>query len=208
MEPLWNRWLILDTMIRFFPGVATNHAPLDVVGQLRRRHGIKAADVARIRIGLVDFAIGHGGSITRPSDAISAQFSLAFSVGLQFVTGRNAPADYFEPSRWTDPEILAIGDLVESYPMPIPEGDPVFSTKVDIELRDGTVLSAYQAGFPGHASRPATRQDIERKFLTAVDGLLPAERAAALLTAVTTLEEQDTVRAVTKHYGVPGRPTA
>ncbi|CAM5510732.1 MULTISPECIES: MmgE/PrpD family protein [Streptomyces] len=203
----WNRWLILETIIRFFPGVATNHTPLDVIGKLRKEYGIEPADVARIRVGLVDFAIGHGASITRPTDAITAQFSLAFSIGLQFVTGHNAPADYFERSRWTDPEILAIADLVEPYAMPIPEGDPVFSTKVDIELRDGTALSAYQAGFPGHPSRPATRQDIERKFLTAVDGLVPAERAVALQIAVTTLEEHSTVREVTKHYGVPNRPT-
>jgi hypothetical protein len=76
-------------------------------------------------VGLVDLAVGHGASITRPVDAISAQFSLAFSVGLQFITGHNAAPDYFDADRRTDPEILAIGDLVEPYPMPIPEGDPL-----------------------------------------------------------------------------------
>ncbi|WP_181387223.1 MmgE/PrpD family protein [Streptomyces sp. Act143] len=204
LEAQWDRWLILETIIRFFPGVATNHTPLDVIGKLRKQYGVKPADVARIRVGLVDFAVGHGASITRPTDAITAQFSLAFSIGLQFVTGANAPADYFDPARWTDPDVLGIGDLVEAYAMPIPEGDPVFSTRVDIELHDGTVLSAYQAGFPGHSSRPATREDIERKFRTAVAGVVPAERAAALLTAVAALEEHDTVRAVTRHYGIEG----
>jgi hypothetical protein len=93
-------------------------------------------------VGLVDFAVGHGASITRPVDAISAQFSLAFSIGLQFITGHNSSSDYLDADRRTDPEILAVGDLVEPYPMPIPEGDPIFSTKVDIELKDGTTYSA------------------------------------------------------------------
>ena len=42
LNPVWDRWLVLDTIVRFYPSVATNLAPLD---------------------------------------AISAQFSLAFSIG-------------------------------------------------------------------------------------------------------------------------------
>jgi 2-methylcitrate dehydratase PrpD len=109
-------------------------------------------------------ALAERTSASGPVDAISAQFSLAFSIGLQFITGHNATSDYFDADRRTDPEILAIGDLVEPDPMPIPEGDPIFSAKVDIELKDGTTYSAYQAGFRGHPSHPATGTDVEEKF--------------------------------------------
>lgn len=205
MSAVWDRWLVLDTIVRFYPAVATNHAPLDVVRQLRAEHDIKPADVARIRVGLVDFAVGHGASITRPVDAISAQFSLAFSIGLQFITGHNSPSDYLDAGRRSDPEILAVGDLVEPYPMPIPEGDPIFSTKVDIELKDGTTYSAYQAGFRGHPSRPATEADVEGKFRENVDGLISPERADALVALVNSLETQDTVTPVTALLGVDDR---
>jgi len=202
LDAVWDRWLVLDTIVRFYPSVATNHAPLDVIRQLRTEHDIKPADIARIRVGLVDFAVGHGASITRPADAISAQFSLAFSIGLQFITGHNSPSDYFDADRRTDPSILAIGDLVEPYPMPIPEGDPIFSTKVDIELTDGTTHSAYQAGFRGHPDRPATKAEVEEKFRENVDGLISPERADTLVALVDTLETRGSLAPVTALLGV------
>ncbi|GHJ41681.1 MmgE/PrpD family protein [Streptomyces sp. TS71-3] len=204
LDAVWDRWLVRDTIVRFYPSVATNHAPLDAIRHLRAEHGIAAGDLARIRVGLVDFAVGHGAAITRPTDAISAQFSLAFSVGLQFVTGGNAPADYFDAGRRADPEILAVGDLVEPYPMPIPEGDPIFSTRVDIELKDGTAYGAYQAGFRGHPSRPAGDADIREKFRENVDGLIAPERADALAAAVDRLETLETVAPLTGLLGVDG----
>jgi 2-methylcitrate dehydratase PrpD len=201
LDAVWDRWLVLDTIVRFYPSVATNHAPLDVLRQLREEHGIKPGDVARIRVGLVDFAVGHGASITRPADAISAQFSLSFSVGLQFITGGNAPADYFDAGRRADPRILAIGDLVEPYPMPIPDGDPIFSSRVDIELKDGTTYGAYQAGFRGHPSRPATGASVEAKFRENVDGLLARDRADTLVALAGSLDKQDSVAPLTALLG-------
>ena len=206
LDAVWERWHVLDTIFRFYPAVGTVHAPLDAIRHLRETHDIKPADIERIRVGLVDFAVGHGATITRPTDAISAQFSLAFGTGLQFVTGQNAPVDYLDAARWADPEILAVGDLVEPYAMPIPDGDPVFSAQVDIILRDGTILSHYQAGFRGHPSHPATAADIERKFHANTRDLITPEHADGLAAAVGNLETSDTVRSVTTLLGVDRRP--
>lgn len=205
LDAIWDRWLVRDTIVRFYPAVALHHAPLDLIRTLREQHRIAAGDVARIRVGVVDFAVAHGGSITRPADAISAQFSLAFSIGLQFVTGHNVPEDYFDPARWTDPAVLTIGDLVEPYPMPIPADDPIFSTRVDIELTDGTTYGAYQAGFRGHPSHPATRADVEAKFRDNVDRLISPERADALLGVAYGLETEKSVSAATGLFGVDDR---
>lgn len=201
MDAVWDRWHILDTIFRFYPSVGTVHAPLDAIRHLRETHDLKAADIERIRVGLVDFAVGHGAGITRPVDAISAQFSLAFGTGLQFVTGHNAAADYLDPARWSDPEILAIGDLVEPYAMPIPDGDPVFSAKVEIVLHDGSTLEHYQAGFRGHPSHPVTAAQVETKFREVTAGLVTTEPADALVNAVEDLESYDTVRSVTALLG-------
>ena len=193
-----NHWHIADTIFRFYPMVGTVHAPLDAVRYLRESHIVDTAQIRRIRIGLVDFAVGHGAAITRPHDAISAQFSLAFGVALQFITGGNAPADYFDPARWNDAELLAIADLVEPYPMQIPDGDPAFSARVDIELRDGTTYSRYQAGFRGHPSRPASAADIEQKFRANVPD---PDRAQAILDAVAVLDRLDDIRPLTTALG-------
>jgi 2-methylcitrate dehydratase PrpD len=85
-------------MFRMYPAVATVHAALDAWRSLRAENGFG--------VGLIDWAVQHGASVTRPTDAISAQFSLAFSVGLLLTRGRNLPQDYLNPRLWTDPEIL------------------------------------------------------------------------------------------------------
>jgi 2-methylcitrate dehydratase PrpD len=200
-DAVLERWQVLDTIFRFYPAVATVHAPLDAIGHLRTEHGIKPADIERIRVGLVDFAVGHGASITRPTDAISAQFSLAFSTGLQFSTGRNSPADYFDPACWQDPEILAIGDLVEPYAMPIPDGDPVFSADVDVILRNGVTLNRRQVGFRGHPSRPASAGQVREKFRENATARLGPERTRALIEAVAALDEPTGMQTVTGLLG-------
>jgi 2-methylcitrate dehydratase PrpD len=81
--------------------------------------------------------------------------------------------------------------------MPIPDGDPVFSARVDIELRDGTTIGHYQAGFRGHPSRPASAAEIEEKFIGNVAGTLGEDAAAEIITVVTRLHHTDSVRPLT-----------
>jgi hypothetical protein len=57
-DALWERWHVLDTIFRFYPAVGTVHAPLDDIRHLRDERDVKAAD-EKIRVGLVDFALGH-----------------------------------------------------------------------------------------------------------------------------------------------------
>jgi hypothetical protein len=85
--------------------------------------------------------------------------------------------------------------------MPIPEGDPVFSAKVDIVLHDGSTLSSHEVGFRGHPSLPATVAEIEGKFRENAARLISAERSAALVEAVAGLDVSDDVRAVTSLLG-------
>jgi 2-methylcitrate dehydratase PrpD len=184
----WRRWQILDTIFRFYPAIAATHPPLDALARLRAEHDFGADDVVAVNVGLPQWAVGHGAAITRPTDAISAQFSLAFGLGLQLVTGANRPQDYVDPQRWSDPRILAVADRVTPYAMPIPEGDPGLSARVELRLTDGRRLEAYQAGFHGHPVWPATEADIEEKFRANLDGIRSRPVVDALIEAVREIE--------------------
>ena len=193
----WDRWQILATMFRFYPAIAAIHPPLDALRRLREQEPIDPADVIAITVGLPAWAVGHGAAIVAPTDAISAQFSLAFGLGLQLVTGGNRPQDYFDPRRWSDPAILRIADAVVPVAMEIPDGDPNLSARVEIELRDGRRLDAYQAGFHGHPVWPATGEDIEDKFRANLDGVAAKKTAQAIIDVVTSLEHAASVRDLT-----------
>jgi 2-methylcitrate dehydratase PrpD len=192
-EEEWDRWQILGTMFRFYPAIAATHPPLDALRQLRERHPIDPAEVATITVGLPAWAVGHGAAIVRPTDAISAQFSLGFGLGLQLVTGANRAQDYFDPGRWNDPEILRIAEAVVPVAMTIPDGDPNLSARVEVELRDGRRLDAYQAGFHGHTVWPATDADIEHKFKANLDAITSEATAQAIIDTVAALEHAPSV---------------
>src|SRR5258706_459752 len=203
LDAAWSDWQVPDTIFRFYPAVAAIHSPLDAIRTLRAAHGFGATDVAEIRIGLPAWAVAHGAAISRPTDAISAQFSLAFGIGLQFTTGRNAPEDYFDPVRWTDPDVLAIADLVRPYAMEIPAGDPNLSARVEIVLKDGRRLGHYQAGVHGHPAWPATTDHIVTKFRENAVGTLSAAATDGVVAAVLELAKAPTVRPLTALLAAP-----
>jgi 2-methylcitrate dehydratase PrpD len=203
-EEEWNRWQIMATIFRFYPAIAATHPALDALRRLRDQEPIDPADVVAITVGLPAWAVGHGAAIVRPTDAISAQFSLAFSLGLQLVTSDNRPQDYFDPRRWSDPQIRRIADIVTPVAMAIPDGDPNLSARVEIELRDGRRLTTYQAGFHGHPAWPATDKDIEDKFRANLEGVTSTGAAQAIIDIVTSLEHIASVRDLTALL----RPTA
>jgi len=163
--------------------VGTVHGPpLDAVRQLRDTHALARSDPPDPDRARPTSRLGHGARNHPPADAISAQFSLAFGVGLQFVTAGNAPADYFDQrSVGTTPRSSRSAISVERTQCRS-TGDPAFSARVDIELDERTKrFSHYQAGFRGHPTRPATTADIET---SSVPTSAAADTAQAILKTV------------------------
>jgi 2-methylcitrate dehydratase PrpD len=148
-------------------------------------------------VGLPAWAVGHGAAITRPGDAISAQFSLAWGIALQLVTGDNRPRDYFDTELWADPRLLAIADMVQAVPMEIPAADPGLSARLEVTLRDGTRLEVYQLGFHGHNSWPASDQDIAGKFRLNAAGVITAHAVETILDSLRRLDKMPRVRELT-----------
>jgi 2-methylcitrate dehydratase PrpD len=193
----WDRWQVLGTMFRFIPAIAATHPPLDALRKLRDAHDVSPQNVTSVRVGLPAWAVGHGAAITRPVDAISAQFSLAWGIALQLVTGENRPQDYFDKDLWADPRLLAIADMVQAVPMEVPAGDPGLSARLEVTLRDGTHLEAYQPGFHGHTSWPAGDEDIAAKFRANAEGVTAPHTVEALLDSLGRLDKLPAARALT-----------
>ncbi|MYZ34441.1 MULTISPECIES: MmgE/PrpD family protein [unclassified Streptomyces] len=197
LEESWGKWQIRDTMFRLFPAVGTIHSPIAAVARLVDDHDIDWRDVRAIRVGLDELSFGHGASIVHPHDAISAQFSLAYSIALRLVRRSNRVADYFDRSSYTDPGIAAVADLVTPYLMPVPEGDPIFSSDVTITLLDGTEYQHYERGFPGHTVNPASAEQVLAKFRSNVEDVLDPQQADALIALTADLPKLEGLRPLT-----------
>ncbi|HEX3779729.1 MAG TPA: MmgE/PrpD family protein [Pseudonocardiaceae bacterium] len=191
IEALWDRFHVTDTAFRMYPTIGSAATVLDGLRQLRDGEGLDWREITAIRLGLPHIAIGHGATVTHPRDAVSAQFSTAFGVGLMLVHGSNRPEDYLNPDLLADPDILRVVDLVRPYAADFPPGSPVLSARIDITLRDGRVLSHLQKGFRGHQDDPGRAAAVEAKFRDNIANILPVRTADEIVSTVDTMDRLD-----------------
>jgi 2-methylcitrate dehydratase PrpD len=187
-DELWEHFHIIDTTFRMYPTIGSAGPAIDAVRNLQRQYELQWRDITEIRLGLPEIAIGHGASVTRPTDAVSAQFSTAFSIALRLVRGQNRPADYFDPALWVDPDLLSVVDKITPHPQTFPPDAPLLSCQIDIALKDGRVLTDTRAG--RHPNEPDTSDhDIGAKFRDNVDGTISAAAARAIIEQVQALDQ-------------------
>jgi 2-methylcitrate dehydratase PrpD len=203
VDAAYDRFHVLDLIFRLHPTVGTIHAPLDGIAALRREHGFDWPDVEEIRVGLTEYAKAHGGTVTRPRDVLSAQYSLAFSLGLLLTREQDRPQDYFDRALWSDPDILAVADRVQVYATTFPDGFPMLSARVDVRLRDGREFATVQRGFRGHPANPATAAEIEAKFRGNLQGLRSTDETEEILALARSLEEVHDLGRLTELLAAP-----
>jgi 2-methylcitrate dehydratase PrpD len=177
-------------MFKLHPCAGTLHAAIDCVAQIQRDHQVQVGDTKLIEVGIVDWAIPHGAAIIEPTDAISAQFSLAFSLGLQMVTGAASIDDFLNPAKWSDERIQAVARKVRPVADPVPENASELFARVTLTTIDGTVHQASQEAPRGFPTLPASAEDLKAKFLSLTATLLPPGQAEALIATIDKLEEQ------------------
>ncbi len=184
---------MLRTMFKLYPAAGTLHAALDALRAIQARTPFEPDDIETIEVGLIDWGLLHGAAIVHPVDAISAQFSLGFSLGLRLTTGASEMDDYMSKARWDDPAILAVSRKVRPFAMPMPAGACPLFADVTVRLKDGRSDHEFQGAPRGHPENPPTRQDIEDKFHSVVRGLLDPDAANALVATVHDLENKANV---------------
>ena len=208
VDAAYARFHVLDLIFRLHPTVGTIHAPLDGIASLREEHGFDWPDVENISVGLTEYAKAHGGTITRPHDVLSAQYSLAFSVGLLLTRGQDRPQDYFDASLWSDPDILAVADRVQVYATSFPDGFPLLSARVEVRLRDGREFTTVQRGFRGHPANPATAGELEVKFRANLQGLRSADEIEEILALTRSLDQVPDLGHLTGLLAAPAAASA
>jgi 2-methylcitrate dehydratase PrpD len=179
---------ILLTSFKLYPCVAVMHSTLDCVRRLQAELGFDHGDVDEITVSVAEFVVHHGGTIYRPTDPISAQFSFPYGIGLRLVTGSNDLDQYNDPDTWVDREILAVADKVRVQSSGRPR-ETTFPSKVEIRLSDGRTAEVQEPIYRGHPSRPATHDELTEKFVGLTSGQLPDGQSRRIQELVATLEE-------------------
>lgn len=177
------------------PGAA---AMLDLIG----RHGIRAEDVAHVRVGtnsnMPNALIHH-----RPKDALQAKFSMEFCMALLLVDGR-AGLDQFTDAAVQRPDLK---EMIEKIAFVVDEeaeraGFNKMTTIITIALKDGRTVSGRADFGRGSPANPMSFEDVAEKFRGCLEfARVGHTRADAIVALVRDLESLSSIRRLTALLG-------
>jgi 2-methylcitrate dehydratase PrpD len=149
-----------------WPACRGTHAFIEMSLALRDQHHVRADDIAEMTM--------TGGPIQRmlhepreqrlrPRTAIDAKFSTPFTTALALIKGGPRLADFL-PAALTDPALLS---LAARSRLEIASDRPGSASwgRLELRLKDGTMLSEEVDNPLGHPSNPLSRSQLAGKFL-------------------------------------------
>src|SRR5262249_7433451 len=167
-----------------------NHGTLEAIKALRKQHPILAEQVKEVRIRLGKGYLQNVGWPYVPTTATSAQLNLYYVAAIMLLEN-DVFVDQFSEDKIRDPRVLELIQRISLIHDPgmdgtgYAEGNPV-----EIELKDGTVLSAWGKA-RGGIDNPVSRDEVLAKFRKTTARLLTAASQDRIIEACWGLEAGD-----------------
>ena len=184
--------ILLNTYKPFACGIVI-HPAIDGCIQLRNEYGLKAADIKAITLDVHPLVVELTGKKT-PQTGLDGKFSVYHSAAAAIIYGQAGEAEYSD-AVVRDPAVVALRGRITANVDPAMSSDAV---RVSVTLTDGRRLEKYVEHAIGSVARPMSDKDLEAKFNGLAVGVLPAERAKALLDLSWKLESLPDVAALAR----------
>jgi 2-methylcitrate dehydratase PrpD len=140
-----------------------NHGSLEAIKEMRRKHPIPAADVKAVRIRLGKGYMQNVAWAYTPSTITSAQLNLYYVVAIMLLEN-DVLLDQFTEEKIRAPQVLELIKRIAVTHDPALDGKGYTAgNPVEIELNDGTVLSAWGKA-RGGIDNPVSRDEVVAKF--------------------------------------------
>jgi 2-methylcitrate dehydratase PrpD len=192
--------------------VRSNHTTLEAIRELRTLRPFSAQDVEKVIIYMSQVSRDHCGWDYRPEGVTAAQLNVGYCVATMLLEGEVFVDQISEPML-ADPARMALLQKVET------RHDPEITAKggkyrhmvrVQIYLKDGTVLERTQETARGMVEHSLADQDIVGKFEKLVCHVLPEKQMRELKDAVLNLERLDDTahlgRLMVRHRSIGDAP--
>lgn len=178
--------------VKRYPNCGSVHRALDGYLDLHHTHGLSAERVAHI---LVRAPAAHLRNLMydNPENGMQAKFSLEYGLAVAMLRGNASVADYYDDNIM-DADVRALFPKVRKDYVEKLESE--FDTEVHVTLTDGSVLSTSVNMPVGSSARPFTQDQLEQKFLSAVQPSVSPDTAIALKTALIKLPEGGSARSL------------
>ncbi len=187
-----GHYRILDCGMKSFPIEALSHAPLTAMMKCVRENGLKANDVAEIKVEVIARAADILGDPHkyRPDSKETADHSLPYCMAVGLVDGMVTPLQ-FKEERVLDKALIPIMDMVkvvanDEFEALFPKFQP---SRVTITTRGGQSFSKRVDVPKGDPRDPMTADEIGVKFHALGDAVIGRPRCDALSQAILSLEK-------------------
>jgi 2-methylcitrate dehydratase PrpD len=150
--------------IKPHPSGSLTHPGMTEMLRLIREHGLKAADIARVRIGtnhnMPNALIHH-----RPQNELQAKFSMEFCMAILLLDGK-ANLHEFTDETVLRPDVQAMIEKVDFVVDDEAEaaGYDKMTTIIDVELKDGRKVSGRADFGKGSPANPMSYDEVADKF--------------------------------------------
>jgi len=202
---LGRRFELEQIALRLWPSATLiqgmNTALFDLIG----KHDIAAARLRNVRIALSQSAFAMHGGFSRYNGKFEALLSAHYAAAA-ILHDRALTLAQFEPERYDDATLRRFA--AEQVDVRADAAITGSQAKIDVTMDDGSTLSAACEHPLGSPENPLTRAQIEQKFRTYAQGVLPEAHIAQLIDAVNGLESFGSVRSLMALLRAPARAMA
>lgn len=188
LEDLGTAWEMEQIAIRLWPGASPVQTMLTALFDMINDEAVDAAQIEKVEVGISSEDFRTHAGFSRPVGTFEALLSYAYLASLALHDGQ-LWFDGVRAPRIHDQQLLEFGEqrvhLIEVSDLPINGCD------LTLRLSDGRELHRRVEQAKGTAENPASRADVDTKFLLAAEPRLGEEAAAELLEILWDLERQD-----------------
>ena len=188
---LGERFETMMISLKFYSCVGSNHTTLDAIREIQARRPFSAEEIDQIVVHASQVTADHVGWKYRPEGVTAAQLNLPFCVATLLLEG-DVFVDQFYEAVVASPARMALAEKVKVVADPeITARGSKFRhlVRVEIFLRDGTVLEQTVEAPRGSERRFATEDQVVGKFQKLAASVLPANQVASIQDAVLHLEK-------------------
>jgi 2-methylcitrate dehydratase PrpD len=179
-----------------------NHGSLEAIKELRRKHPIPVDDVKELRIRLSKGYLQNVAWPYAPTTITSAQLNLYYVAAIMLLEN-DVLLEQFTEEKIRDPRVLELIKRISITHEPSLDGKGYTAgNPIEIELRDGTVLSACGKA-RGGLDNPVSREEIVEKFRKVTAPRLTPAAQDAIIEQCCRLEAADDVSALIAALNLP-----
>jgi 2-methylcitrate dehydratase PrpD len=204
LQGLGSEWELMNTAVKPYPSCRYGHASVDAALMLRAEHGLSAAEIEGVTMGLPDkgmLLVGRPLEYKQnPQNVVDGQFSGPFVVSCALVRGHFG---------WDSYAWLNDADIRAMMPKVVCEQDPEIEAEFPANMSGKVTIRARGQSFSrkvvvpkGEPANFLTEAELRGKFAALCDAVLGAERARQLADAVLSLDRAPDVNGLMR-LGAP-----